>query len=573
MKKSTRYLTVITIVFLVFLYSYPPARGQQPELKYEVEVTVTQVDVVVTDSKGERVTGLKPENFKIYEDGVLQELTNFFEVKGMEVYASVAEKEGAPLKVPEKPLPEAVAPVLNKIIIYFDNWHLHPLNRNWSIKKLEQFVKNNFPPGSSNQGMIVALDRSITVLQKFTNSQSLLLEGLKAAKKRAGESLQRAKRKEDLKKELNRMIDETNPYDKYGKYESALDQARNYAMVEQNELRFSLKSLNAFIDYLTGLQGRKVLIYVSDGLPISPGDDVFAYINQAFPLGNAGTEAMNFDATRLFKDLTSRCNANEITLYPVNARGLESKVISADQDSGWGARHRGAGVIAATSRVKNDAFNLMARDTGGLAILNTNNIDAGLTRIKNDLNYYYSLGYRSLYRGDNRFHSIKVKLTGLDKKYNVRVRSGFKQISPEEKIKASVTSRLFIQRYYNPLGLRLQFLPVKPKAFSDKLRLGIKLFIPIRNLTLNPGRYDHAGEVKVWVILKDEEGSISPIHELTEKIKIPVKDLDIAMKSSYPYEVEMYVNPGKYSISMAIKDIAGDSTPSYIQLNKTITRN
>ena len=58
---------------------------EKDELTYKVKVTVTTVDVIVTDKKGNRIKGLTKDNFEIYEDGILQNITNFFEIKGMEV--------------------------------------------------------------------------------------------------------------------------------------------------------------------------------------------------------------------------------------------------------------------------------------------------------------------------------------------------------------------------------------------------------------------------------------------------------------------------------------------------------
>jgi VWFA-related protein len=567
----------LAAAMLLLLFTLPAVTGlagspqAQERLRYEVEVTVTQIDVVVTGKSGKRVNGLKPENFKIFEDGRLQKMTNFFEVKGMEIYASTGGGKDGALKVPDKPLPPRVAApsITNKIIFYFDNLQLHPLNRNWSIKKLEKFVKNNFPPGGQNQGMVVSLDDKLEVVCKFTNRASLLLEAMKFVKKRSGAALLRVRRREALKKELGRLVEDTGISDQMGRYESALDQARNFAEVEQNDLGISLKALGALIDYMTGMDGRKMLIYISDGLSISPGEEVFNFLNQAFPRGNAGNEAMNYDATRKFKDLTSKCNANEISLYPVNSRGLETSILGADKAAGWHNRSRGSGMVRATSRIKNDAYNMMARDTGGMAINSTNNIESGLKRIKDDLNYYYSLGYRSLYRGDNKYHSIKVKLVGTEKKYKVRVRQGHKHISPEAKIKESVISRLFIKRYTNPLGVRAKFLPVRPKAFSNKFRLGFKIWIPLKNLVLKRRRVESVGRFKVYVILKDADGGISPCHELIKEVKIPLKDYDEAIKSSFPYEVEMFVNPGQYTISVAVKDMDG-AAPTYFQLQKLV---
>jgi hypothetical protein len=223
------------------------------------------------------------------------------------------------------------------------------------------------------------------------------------------------------------------------------------------------------------------------------------------------------------------------------------------------------------SRYQNDALAMMAKDTGGVAILSTNDIEAGLEKIKNDLMFYYTLGYKSLHQDDNKFHSINVKLVGLKENYDVRVRQGFKQISEEEKIKESVTSGLFLKRQDNALGLKVQILPVESMVISKNLRLTLKLFIPIKNLVLNPEKRHYKGEIKVYVSLKDAQGRLSPIQELSEEIIIPGNDYEKALKSYYPYLVEMYVKPGQYTISLAVRDVPAAST-SYVQLDRYISR-
>ena len=546
-------------------------KDEIPKPAYEVEVIVTNVDVVVTDKAGKRITGLAPENFEIYEDSLLQKLTNFYEVKGMEVYLSAPDKEKKKLLVPAAPLPKKSPQFGNKIIIYLDNWHLHPLNRNWSIKKLESFIRNNFSTDNNNQGMVVCLDQKLEIVQEFTSNEWQLIQAINQIKGRSGQSLLRIRTKEDMRKELNRMVTDSSGIDRFESYERALGIARNYVEDEQNDLLYSLKSMNAFLNYLVGIEGKKILIYVSDGLPINPGEEVFGFLDQAFPRGNARSEAMNYDATRLFKELAARCNANEISLYPINAQGLESMILSADKEAGWNTYTRGSGMVKPGSRVRNDALKLMARETGGLAILNTNDIESGLERIENDLQFYYSLGYKSPHREDNKYHSIKVKLVGVKKKYDVRVRQGYVRISGEEKVKESVFSQLYLKRQYNPMNVIVQIMPVEAMPASNKLRLTLKVLVPIKNLTLYPRENDYVGQIKVYIALMDSEGRISPCHELTQEIKMPAEDYEIAVNRSYPYLAEMYVNPGHYIISLAVKDVPA-SVISYLQLEKMIEK-
>jgi hypothetical protein len=278
---------------------------------------------------------------------------------------------------------------------------------------------------------------------------------------------------------------------------------------------------------------------------------------------------LNYDATQFFKELTAKSNANEIAIYPINAQGLESMTLSADKERGWNIYSRGSGMVKPGSRATDEALKLMANDTGGLAILNTNDIETGLEKIENDLQFYYSLGYVSPHREDNTYHSIEVKIVGVKEEYNVRVRHGYLRISQEEKIKESVFSRLFLGRKYNPMEITVQFMPPEKIPGSQTLRLTIKLLIPIKRITLFPREEDYFGQIKVYIALMDRDGLISPCYELSQEIKIPKKDYDLALKSYYPYLAEMGVNPSQYTVSLALQDVQGE-TINYLQFEREI---
>jgi VWFA-related protein len=54
----------------------------QGQTAISVAVDLVSLQVLVTDKKGNIVTGLKPENFTIYEDNVKQEIANFASIEG-----------------------------------------------------------------------------------------------------------------------------------------------------------------------------------------------------------------------------------------------------------------------------------------------------------------------------------------------------------------------------------------------------------------------------------------------------------------------------------------------------------
>ena len=100
---------------------------------------------------------------------------------------------------------------------------------------------------------------------------------------------------------------------------------------------------------------------------------------------------MNYDVTDLFKELSARCNAREISVYPINAARFDSQFSSADKDGAINFRARGISNIELDTREKNSALELLANETGGSAILSTKTIEPGLKTIEEDFNYFYSM--------------------------------------------------------------------------------------------------------------------------------------------------------------------------------------
>ena len=122
-KKFIQYFLFVTL--FAGLYNYilgfreifsQQEKQEIPRPSYKVEVTVTNIDVVVTDGKGNRIKDLKPENFEIYEEGILQRLTNFYEVKGMELYAPSSERQAEEPALPPQSPPAKSPEFTNKII-------------------------------------------------------------------------------------------------------------------------------------------------------------------------------------------------------------------------------------------------------------------------------------------------------------------------------------------------------------------------------------------------------------------------------------------------------------------------
>ena len=94
---------LILVVVLAFRPKTSSAQAPQPE--FRVTVNMVQLNVAVTDNKGNYVTGLRPGNFEINEDGVRQKIATFGEGdnparKVEELASNIGEVKDPPANLP-----------------------------------------------------------------------------------------------------------------------------------------------------------------------------------------------------------------------------------------------------------------------------------------------------------------------------------------------------------------------------------------------------------------------------------------------------------------------------------------
>jgi len=534
---------------------------------HDIEVSVTNISVIVKTKEGVPVTGLQPDQFEIYEDGVLQRMTNFFEVKGSQSIGIVPDKtKEEAQKVQLLPtLPETIQ---NKIVFFFDTRNLHPLNGNWVAEKIKPFIQQYFAESQSNLGMVAFLSNKLEIVQEFTSDSYSLLSAVGYIKSQPGEGLLRLRAREEMRREINRLFGIPSSLDVREKFLQALEYARGFVEDEMNNQSFSLKSLDAFMDYLSGIQGRKILIYISDGLKLNPAREIFDSVGYNDAFGNIQMETMNYDMTPEFKELVARCNAREISVYPIDAEKYDNVGPSAESDKGRILDRPVSGVVNLNVINKDDALELMAEETGGSFIKARIDLEKGLQSIEQDLKYYYSLGYRSSHESDNRYHSIEVKLKGVGGDPDVRFRRGFIKGLDEDSVSQAVTARLFLAHQENPLGIKIQILPVEKLPF-DLYKLTLKIYIPLDKVTLTLKGREYTGKIKITVALLDSKNYWSDPEELFEEIKISLDEIEEAKRSYYPYLAELQVRRESYRISLGVTDLTV-STTSYVQLTKDI---
>lgn len=125
------------------------------------------------------------------------------------------------------------------------------------------------------------------------------------------------------------------------------------------------------------------------------------------------------DNFQRFTDMLETANRFNVSFYPFDTRGL------AVSDSMLGDRAHG------NLRSRLDSLRMIADNTDGLAIVDTNDLKGGAQRIVNDLSSYYLLGYYSSNQdldGKWRKITVRVKKPGVQ----VRARRGYRALRAED---------------------------------------------------------------------------------------------------------------------------------------------
>jgi VWFA-related protein len=519
-----------------------PPEGQVGGLHFldVSEVTIVNVEVTVTDKKGP-VLGLKQEDFEVLQDGKLQPLTNFAFYARSAPTASAAVAAPTPAAPPATPVaPEPPKREPRFVAFYVDNENILAMNRNRVLSKMADWVYDNLKP--PDQAMVVSYQRSVKVLQPFTSEPEEVAAALRVMKRYTGGATDVNSTRQEVEDYI-----EQNSQDK-NKVNQAIERAKGFAREQYNNLTFTVSAIKELIGMMSGLPGKKAIIYLSDGLPMTPGLELFYQIQDSYNNVSVLGESRDNDATDLFRSLVNTATAAGVTLYTIDSSGLQSNAgIEAE-------RSQPRSTLAASMLTNNyqESLMYMAEQTGGLAILNANDPTPGLDKIADDFETFYSLGYRLIPSGQDRMHRIQVKVKGHTE-YRLSYRKTFIERTLPTLIGDRVVSGLAFDLEDNPLGVQLSTGDPAP-AENGRWTLPVEIRVPFEKVALIPEGDNLVGYLMVYYAARDDEGKQSDLQRTEHAISVPASQYEKARKDFFTVTASLLLEPGRYRISVGVRD-------------------
>jgi len=556
------------LVVLFAVLCGPPVDAQRTEepvgrFAGEVSVNVITVDVVVTDKKGRPILGLDREDFRIFEDGVEMDITNYLAVRGGRVVTG--EEQGGESRTAE-PLPESVEPAppppaSNRyLVVYVDHVFLLTQSTRRLIPQLNRFLREEVPAGT--RIMLAAYDGTVKIRVPFTEDVNAVVEALEAEMKTAGVGNLRAA-EGDLTFSTWAMAENAAASMGDGGANSGAEaladvdvqrQAAYDALEEDYRavIRRDWRNLQYFIDSFAGLPGRKVLLHVSDGIPSRPDhwDD---------PTGGARSTASRAPVPqalmRELAEVVAHASTLGVTIHTVYGEGgnrgvTSGTAISADVAgrTAYGRTDQMRAMRFNTSANSVATLQFMAEGTGGLMVIKPN--AETLAPLGADVQSYYSLGYRPPRPGDGEVHKIKVEVD--HKKATVRHRERYISLTDRDRVAAQALSALVIEEVENPLDI-VWDVPAAAAPADENFAVPIHIRLPLELLSMRPDGEAWRGKVRVFVVAQDIEGALAPIHEMAVPLKIP-GSLDEHPNAAFVVPARIVLSPGQHIVAVTVLD-------------------
>jgi VWFA-related protein len=513
----------------------PPA-AETPKLSESIDVRVIGIDVVVTDKKGNPVTGLTKDDFQVFENGVEKPISNFYEIEGKTAAQAVVVPTPG---VPAPPKEEINEQLRRRIILYIDNLSLAPFNRNRVFKQMKDFVKDVMRPG--DEAMVATYNRSLKVRAPFTRDPIQIQQTLDAI---AGESALGTTNRSEFKDVTSRINDAQT-------YEDATAMARAYAQSVEHDLRQSVESISGLLTTLAGVEGKKILVLTTEGFQIQPGREAFILIDEVARQkgwqSSSMLEAMGFNDNSLIESIARTANANSITIYPIHAGGLAAGNEGMTADNQQATSYN---VTSAATSNTTESLQLMAEMTGGLVTARTNNFAGAFKNIIRDLDSYYSLGYRAGTERVDRQRELEVRVK--NRNLRVRNRQTFVEKSTFQEMSDRVIANLLYKTKANDLGIRVKV--DSPVPANDLFRVPIEIHIPIDNLTLLQQGEAYMGGFSIYVVVGNKDGDMSDVARKSHQITIPVANFANSKGRYYTYTLDLMCERGLNKISVGVVD-------------------
>jgi VWFA-related protein len=541
MRKTTFFArsAVAATAFWLFtssaaLAQAPPARQAallREGVRAAVEVTAMDLDVVATKD-GTSVNDLKKEELKVRVDGKEFPLDYFARLDAGTLYGPDL-ATASPDLILETTQAGEDRYLPRQFLVFFDDEHLLPPDRKRIIEGLRDFVTRLSP---SDRMAIVSYNIGSKVLVPFTNSKETLFDGLLKLEKLAPRGLYWE----------SQYRNDVNLARRYSSFSSRGRNSRDAIIRSYGEQirareQGTLNEFKRSIAALAARSGKRVLLYVSDGIELHPGQT----FSQS--LGSNLLNQWDQSVTAEYERAIAKANRSGVTIHSIDARGLTT-----DVDASENAPPVIDPFLDTTNR--REVLAGFAEATGGVLVENRNTFPAALDRIYQASSSYYSIGV-TLSNLDPRKKEHAVEVTTTRPGVKIQTRRSWSAKTADDAARDRMEMALMTPDAKGEFAVTLQTgAPTKKDAGIGRRLIPFEVKIPLSELTfLNEGGKKKA-VVEVSLAAVEDTGARSDPEPVRQTILLDADALAKKPDAVWVYETKVKSRTGNMRFVATVRD-------------------
>ena len=301
-------------------------------------------------------------------------------------------------------------------------------------------------------------------------------------------------------------------------------------------LRTTLDALERALNGLAGAKGRKSVILVSEGFIHDINVDEFKRVNEASRRANAA-------------------------IYFLNARGLEGMPVYMTAEFGPALPDQDVGFAFTDALDAVAGADVVADDSGGFTVRNTNNLAAGIQRIANETQAYYLLGYIPTNTArDGKFRKIQVKLAN-SKGREIRARKGYyapsdtgrTAFTPKKGVDPVIQSALDSPWAEDAIPLRMTHF-VGDERTLGKAAVLIATEVDIRALEFEEKEGRSLADLEFLLVVAHRESGEFFRYDQGVSMKLQASTRERLNRLWYPIVRDFELKSGDYQAKIVVRD-------------------
>ena len=446
---------------------------------FRAGTTLVEFTIVATDERGQPVIDLKQSEISIIQNGKAQPVA-FFRFEGSAFGPDAVEPRREPIAPgiftnrPEY----SPGPSRNVTAIVVDTLNTVPADQVAVKAQVMQYLRALAP---NTRVAVYALGSDLRILHDFTDDLDALRARLAkhnielnvqalAADELVRRQVQEAEHFNDA---LAEYVDDDTDGDEraekeakaeFEKVRGQMARAEEYfhEQVHMRRMNQTIASLEALGNHLSGIRGRKNMVWISGGLPVLTQGAHDRWVNSY---------------SSQVRGLAQRLATQGITVYPVQATGLQVGMLGTTTTAQGSSKGQQESERLRPMTRENDmrirgTMDMLADITGGRAFRNTNELTAGVRAAATDVRGSYSVGFYVPDNSDNRWREFDVRVN----RPGVRVlhRKGYMALAPVKQ-PVNWTESEWQAAIRNPLGSTAIRLDARADAVPNGLNVLIQI--------------------------------------------------------------------------------------------------